>query len=228
MQNCLRSRPFFETGLALLIQAAISVIVCNLALIATAIYRFIGLNKAEDELFLTGQYIPRNSSDEVTSQHTNSSIHRDRWNTNARPVRAGLGSGIQFWRHDRSQDEGVQTIDGTRSGWGGGVRPGRVVNDWGSRHGTALAVTVDMEVDTDRRDTVVLGPVRSSRAEAECDDGDSHGYSGKGSRHSDAKEGRIEDESDAGWSPDTAFAGSGLEKDGGAPRSPVAETGVAV
>ncbi|EIM92700.1 uncharacterized protein STEHIDRAFT_107124 [Stereum hirsutum FP-91666 SS1] len=209
------------------VEAAVSVIVSNLALLVTAIYRLFGLNKADDELFLTGQYHPRTSSDEGGASSRRNP--RGRWYStnsngdNAHRLRLGLGSGLQFWKGDRSQNGSIETIGGTRLNWGGRAGGG---DEWGSRRPPAVTVTVDMEVDTDRRDTVLLGPIRPRRERVDVEDVDEeegHGDDVKRGTGFDAKE-RVGHEEE-GWTPVTAFEGTRLKKDDEAPPSPLSDDG---
>lgn len=89
-----------------------------------------------------------------------------------------------------------------------------------------MTVTVDMEVDTDRRDTVLLGPIRPRRERMDVEDVDEeegHGDDVKRGTGFDAK-GRVGHEEE-GWTPVTAFEGTRLKKDDEAPPSPLSDDG---
>lgn len=79
-----------------------------------------------------------------------------------------------------------------------------------------MAVTVDMEVEveTDRRETMLLGPIRTRRGEGDARDEDG----GEGSIDLDVKS-RVDEDEEEGWSHVTAFEGTRLKKDGGVPPS---------
>lgn len=83
-----------------------------------------------------------------------------------------------------------------------------------------MTVTVDMEVDTDRRETVLLGPIRP-RKEGIQEEGIDEEEGVKRGASLDAKE-RVGDEEE-GWTHVAAFDGTRLKKDDGAPPSPLSD-----